>query len=122
MPPGHKNPRKKGPKHQRANIKLTTLNINGCHIQGEVQTSFEKWAEVNATIKREKIAIMALQEMHLDQNHMNTIQQVFPKRLEIYNSKLEHTPRSSCRKWANRIAAARGIPCTALRPLGCTYI
>jgi exonuclease III len=33
--------------------------------------------------------------MHLNQVHVNTIQQVFPKRLEIYNSKLEHAPRTS---------------------------
>jgi hypothetical protein len=60
MPPGHKNLRKKKPKKQRANIKIITLNMNGCHTQGEAPTNFEKWAEVNATIKREKIAIMAL--------------------------------------------------------------
>jgi exonuclease III len=94
-PPEHENLRKKKPKKQRANIKIATLNINGCHIQGEAPTSFEKWAEINATIKREKIAILALQETHLDQNHADTIQQVFPKRLEIYNSELDYAPRTS---------------------------
>jgi hypothetical protein len=72
--PRHENLRKKKPKKQRANIKIATLNINGCHTQREAPMNFENWAEVNATIKREKITVMALQEMHLDQVHVNTIQ------------------------------------------------
>jgi exonuclease III len=86
--------RKNDPQKKKANIKITSLNINGCHTSGENNISYEKWAEINATIKNEKIAILALQETHLDQETAQNIQNMFRKRIEIYNSELSHTPRS----------------------------
>lgn len=80
---------------KRANIKIATLNINGVHTGGESATSFKKWAEINATMKREKIAILALQETHLDETTLNDINRLFGKRLTIYNSQNETNPRSS---------------------------
>ncbi|KAF8260584.1 Endonuclease/exonuclease/phosphatase, partial [Lactarius quietus] len=56
---------------------------------------FEKWAEINSTVKRDKIAILALQETHLDEDTVQRIQNLFGKRLQILNSQLERNPRSS---------------------------
>lgn len=80
---------------KRANIKIATLNVNGAHTGGESTTSFEKWSEINATMKRDKIAILALQETHLDETALNDINRLFGKRLAIYNSQNETNPRSS---------------------------
>jgi exonuclease III len=49
-----------------------------------------------ATMKREIIAILALQETHLDQEIMNNLYEVYKRRFEMYNSELPHAaPRSS---------------------------
>ena len=87
-------PKKKGLR-KKANIKIGTLNINGLHTGTEGETSFEKWAEVNATMKKDKIAILALQETHLDEPSTQAIHRAFGKRLLIINSQLEDNPRAS---------------------------
>ena len=55
----------------------------------------EKWAMVNRTIYNERIAILALQETHLDQQLLEQIQSCFGKNLEIINSPLPSNPRAS---------------------------
>jgi exonuclease III len=80
---------------KRANIKIATLNMNGAHTNGEACMRFEKWAEINATMKRENIAILALQETHLDDHLLSDVNKLFGKRLIIHNSPSEVNPRSS---------------------------
>jgi exonuclease III len=51
---------------------------------------------VAPTMKREIIAILALQETHLDQEVINNLYEVYKRRFEMYNSELPHAaPRSS---------------------------
>lgn len=88
-PPGKKSLRKK------ANIKIGTVNINRLHTGSENNNVFEKWAEVNATMKRDKIAILAVQETHLDEQNTRAIIKAFDKRLRILNSQPEENPRAS---------------------------
>ena len=85
---------KKGPR-KRANIKITMLNMNGAHTGSESQTSFEKWSEINATMKKERIAILAIQETHLDEQSLNDVNRLFGKRLSIHNSPDATNPRST---------------------------
>ena len=80
---------------KKANIKIGTVNINGLHTRTESSHTFEKWAEINATMKNEKIAILAIQETHLDKQSTQAIHQALGKRLKIMNSQLEENPRSS---------------------------
>ena len=87
-------PKKRGMR-KKANIKIGTLNINGLHTGTESGVSFEKWAEVNATMKKDKIAILAIQETHLDEPSLQAIHRAFGKRLRIINSQLENNPRAS---------------------------
>ena len=87
-------PKKRGMR-KKANIKIGTLNINGLHTGTESGVSFEKWAEVNATMKKDKIAILAIQETHLDEPSLQAIHRAFRKRLRIINSQLENNPRAS---------------------------
>ena len=88
-PPGKKSMRK------HANIKIGTVNINGLHTGSENNNTFEKWAEINATMKTERIAILAVQETHLDEQNTQAITQAFGKRLRIINSQPEENPRAS---------------------------
>jgi exonuclease III len=85
---------KKG-QRRRNNIKIGSLNINGLRTSIENNTEFMKWTEVNATMKREKIAILAVQETHLDEASTTEIHRAFGKRLVIHNSQLENNPRTS---------------------------
>ena len=80
---------------KRANVKIGTVNINGLHTITEGSHTFEKWAEINATMKKEKITILAVQETHLDEQNLNTLHQALGKRLHIINSQLKENPRTS---------------------------
>lgn len=80
---------------KRANIKIATLNMNGAHTNSESSSSFEKWAEINAVMKRERIAILALQETHLDDQQLSGVNRLFGKRLAIYNSPDPSNPRAT---------------------------
>ena len=80
---------------KKANIKIGTVNINGLHTGSENNNTFEKWAEINATMKRDKVAILALQETHLDERNTTAIHQVFGKKLTILNSQPEENQRAS---------------------------
>ena len=80
---------------KRANIKIASLNMNGLHTSEDNCLTFEKWSEINATLKKDKIAILALQETHLDDIATQSIQDLFGKRMIILNSQLERNPRAS---------------------------
>ena len=87
-------PSKKG-QRRRSNIKLGTLNINGLRSLTDNNSELQKWIEINATMKKERIAILAIQETHLDETYTQEILRAFGKRLVIHNSQLENNPRSS---------------------------
>ena len=87
-------PHKKGIR-KRANVRIGTININGLHTTAEGTHTFEKWAEINVTMKNEKIAILAVQETHLDEQSTDAIHRAFGKRLLVINSQLEDNPRAS---------------------------
>ena len=55
----------------------------------------DKWASINRTILNERIAILALQETHLDEHLLEQIRSCFGKNLEIINSPLPSSPRAS---------------------------
>jgi len=69
--------------------------MNGATAAKEKMSCIEKWARVNSTIYNEKIAILAIQETHLDQKLLEQVQSCFGKNLEIINSPLPENPRAS---------------------------
>ena len=71
------------------------MNINGLHTVSENSHTFEKWSEINATMRNEKIAILAVQETHLDNQNTEVIHHAFGKRLQVINSQLQDNPRTS---------------------------
>ena len=73
-------------KPKRVSINIVTLNMNGFTAPASQMTGIDKWSAVNQTISTHKIAILALQETHLDPALLNDIETCFGKRLLIINS------------------------------------
>ena len=85
------------PKNQtlRANINIASLNINGFAAPTKHISGIEKWLSVFQTMKKNKTAILALQEMHLDNEHMHSINVCSRKRITIINTQHPTNPRGS---------------------------
>lgn len=62
---------------------VTTLNMNGLTAPTSSLNSLEKWSMVNQTLNQYKIAVLALQETHLDQETADRIKQCFGKKMHI---------------------------------------
>lgn len=82
-------------KPMRASINIATLNMNGFTAPASQMTGIEKWSAVNHTISDYKIAILALQETHLDAALLRDIDACFGKRLSVINSQDPNNPRAS---------------------------
>ena len=85
------------PKNQtlRANITIASLNMNGFTAPTNDMNGIEKWSAVYQTMKESKTAILALQETHLDDTTLLSVNECFGKRISIVNSKLPGNPRAS---------------------------
>lgn len=77
------------------NINIATLNVNGYAAPSLNMTGIEKWSAIYQTMKKHKLAILALQETHLDNDLLHSINECFGKCLTIINSSLPGNPRSS---------------------------
>jgi siderophore synthetase component len=55
----------------------------------------EKWSMVNQTLSQYKIAILALQETHLDQELLRQIQTCFSKKMQILHSEDPDAPQTT---------------------------
>ena len=79
----------------RATINIASLNINGYTAQSCRMTGIEKWSAINRTMSDHKIAIMALQETHLDQALLQDVENCFGRRLTIVISQSPTSPRAT---------------------------
>jgi ribonuclease HI/exonuclease III len=89
--PNHPRTKKK----LRANINIATLNMNGLSAPTHGMSALEKWAMVNQTLNQHKIAILALQETHLDHEALERIQSCYSKKMIICHSEDPDAPRST---------------------------
>jgi len=80
---------------KRVNINIATLNLNGAAAPSQGMNHIDKWATINSTIRNEKIAILALQETHLDGRMLDDINRCFGKNFDIANSSDPGNPRAS---------------------------
>ncbi|KAI0282258.1 Endonuclease/exonuclease/phosphatase [Russula aff. rugulosa BPL654] len=55
----------------------------------------DKWTTINSTIRTEKIAILALQETHLDEDRLTDINRCFNKSFDVINSSDPTNPQGS---------------------------
>ena len=88
-------PRPNPPYKKKANIKIATLNINGATAPSHNMNLTEKWSMINHTIRKHKIAILALQETHLDEARASTIHTCFQKNLDLHYSSDPESPRAT---------------------------
>lgn len=79
----------------KANITIATLNLNGYMAPSCNMTGIDKWPAINHTINKYHIAILALQETHLDLTRLQDVTSCFEKRLEIIISQHPDNPRTT---------------------------
>ena len=80
---------------KRANINIATLNINGATAPSRNMNLIEKWSMINRTIRTSKIAILALQETHLDEERASDIHRCFRKSFDLHFSGNTENPRAT---------------------------
>lgn len=74
---------------------IASLNVNGFAAPTSNLTGIEKWSTIYQSMKENKIAILAIQESHLDDSQLQSIHECFGSRLTVINSSLPENPRSS---------------------------
>ena len=87
------NPNKQ--KNMRASINIATLNMNGLTSPSHNMNHIKKWAMVNQTLNKHKIAILALQETHLDEEAIAEIRRSFGRKMHIEYSSDPDAPRAN---------------------------
>ena len=96
-PPGptddHDQPKNKSARKANINVATVMLNMNGYRASG--MNNQEKWSMVNQTLNKHKIAILALQETHLDQERVDGLLKSFGKKMEIKFSADPNAPRAT---------------------------
>jgi exonuclease III len=76
-----KKKKKKIKKNTRAAMHIATLNM-----RGRGTGNNDKWNNINQMVKECRIAVLAVQEAHLTQQHVDNLHQLFGKRLQIHFS------------------------------------
>jgi hypothetical protein len=76
QPPRPSKPKIK--KKTKATLKIASLNMRG---RGD-----DKWNHINQIIREKRIGVLATQETHLNDVHINRIHNLFDKRIKIYHS------------------------------------
>jgi hypothetical protein len=79
---------------KKANVTIATLNINGASAPTANLNLTDKWAQINSTLRENKIAILALQETHLDNDSVETITRCFGKSFTLLHSSDPQTPQT----------------------------
>ena len=78
----------------RASINVATLNMNGLAAPTNNMSYTEKWSMINQTINKYKIAILALQETHLDEETADRVRASYGKKMSILTSADPDNPRT----------------------------
>jgi len=78
----------------RVNIKITSTNLNGAAVPSENMNYLAKWGAISREMHAKKIAVLAVQETHLDQAMMERLQETFKKNLKIIISAHPENPHA----------------------------
>ncbi|EIN09247.1 hypothetical protein PUNSTDRAFT_44642 [Punctularia strigosozonata HHB-11173 SS5] len=78
-------PRWKPPKAMKAGIHIASLNIRGFG-QANSQVSHNKWLHINQLMRERRIAILLVQEAHMDDQRRDEIETLFTNRLRVFVS------------------------------------
>lgn len=88
-------PQPHGNAKMKANVNISTLNVNGLTAPSCDMNFQQKWSTINSTLNQHKLAILALQETHLDQNTVNRLHHSFGGKMDIIFSANPDSPRST---------------------------
>jgi exonuclease III len=82
---------------KRVNINIANLSLNGAAAPTQGMNLIDKWTMINSTTRTEKIAILALQDTHLDEERLGNINRCFSKNFDIIDSSkpMTRNPRGS---------------------------
>ena len=69
--------------------------MNGLTAPTSNMNFLEKWATINANLNQNKLAILALQEMHLDQETVDRLRQIYKDKMEIIFSTDPNSPQAT---------------------------
>ncbi|KAI0334322.1 DNase I-like protein, partial [Cubamyces sp. BRFM 1775] len=81
--------RKEKKRSMKAHLRIATLNMRGYGLGGSQSTPgqvSEKWLLMNQIMREKRIAIMAVQEAHLDDERAGTLKRIFEETMEIVYS------------------------------------
>ncbi|KAI0345423.1 DNase I-like protein, partial [Trametopsis cervina] len=81
-------------KRTAARLKIATLNMKGRGSLPPDQHN-DKWSKINQIMRDKKIAVLAVQETHLQQIHVDTLHSLFGKRIQILHSAPEERASTS---------------------------
>lgn len=81
--------------HDSARIRVATLNMRG-YGSAQGNDPHARWMLINQVMRDEKIAILALQETHLDDARAKTLNELFGRYMYIYHSPFESNPTGAC--------------------------
>ena len=82
-------------KSRHASISIASLNMNGFTAPTHSLNGIDKWSTVSRTMNKHKIAILAIQETHLDDDRLNKVLSIFGHKLTIITSPNPASPRAS---------------------------
>ena len=75
-------------RNTKANITVATLNMRGRASTTLGPSPISKWAEISNLMKKNRIGILALQEMHLMEEYLSDIHKLHGRRLLVLNSSM----------------------------------
>jgi hypothetical protein len=78
-------------KANRAAIKVASINMRGYGGQNALSPQ-NKWQHVNQVMREEKIAVLLVQETHMNEERQSQVDSVFSKRMKIYSSANPENP------------------------------
>ncbi|KAH8982372.1 Endonuclease/exonuclease/phosphatase, partial [Lactarius akahatsu] len=98
---------------RKANINIASLNLNGFTAPTSNMSGIEKWSMINNTLNTYNIAILAVQETHMDMELLQNVRACFGRKMEILMSPHPETPRASA-------GVAFIVNKTLIKPRKCT--
>lgn len=84
-----------GGERTRARLRIATLNMRG-YGRATGNEAHVRWMLINQLIRDEKIAVLALQETHLDDARAEELNELFGRHMRIYHSASEENPTGAC--------------------------
>ena len=70
----------------KASIKLATLNMKERAAASLGPSQISKWTEISSIMRTQRISVLAVQETHLTEEHVESIHTLHGKRIQVINS------------------------------------